>query len=410
MKAAAALAALILAIIAPTAYVPYILLATGATAVFVLGQRPLFATGILCASTLVFATLVYGMVGAGPATHTLGPLSFDLVAAKEGTQAAARLASTFLVIAVAHHFVPPSQLLPFVARKGIPAYLAGALLRLVPTLAADAARLRDAQRARGHRFRKGVQAPRSWIPLLVPLCVITLRRAREQSYALRLAGLGPDPRGTNAIPWATVAALTALTIAGRLLVPVPGLKLSPFLLFLSGVAMGPRVGALVGFLSRAATDWAISGPMNPTWVVMAPLDAGLGAAAGLLGRYVDFGQRGTTRYRSAAIVAGATGSIYILVFSVVADTLNWFLLPLLGVPVVAAAWKAYVLAGLAFNALPAYVNAAVFALATWPVLRALHAHGLLPASKHRRARTPQISTTPHNPSPAPAKGPHELDS
>jgi hypothetical protein len=167
----------------------------------------------------------------------------------------------------------------------------------------------------------------------------------------------------------TVAALAALTAAGRLLFSWwPNVSPAYFLVFAVGVAFGPRAGASVGALAMAATDVLLSGFLPESFVNL-PAMAFLGFVGGLLGAVVDFGQRSDVPRPLASALAGFVGVAAVILFSIASDTLSFafFLLPS------GAGWAAYrglILAGLAFNVVPAAIVGCLFAWMLFPTLRA----------------------------------------
>jgi uncharacterized membrane protein len=81
------------------------------------------------------------------------------------------------------------------------------------------------------------------------------------------------------------AILTALCVAlGYLFLPVPNLEMITMAIFLSGILMGPMLGALIGFL--AETIYSISNPMGfppPPLLIAQVLSMALvGLAGGML--------------------------------------------------------------------------------------------------------------------------------
>lgn len=156
----------------------------------------------------------------------------------------------------------------------------------------------------------------------------------------------------------------------------PNVALTYFVVFAAGVAYGAAVGASVGLLAMVATNLLLTG-LHPVLLVNSPAMALLGALGGWLSRFVDFGQRGEGGALAAGVAALA-GALATVLFSVAADLASWalFLAPS---GASTATLRVLVLAGLAFNAVPALVNVALFAGALAPTLRALRAAGLLPA-------------------------------
>lgn len=343
------------------------------------------ALALLHLTILLIGGAIYSLALAGNPSVQIGPAQFSLPGLLAGISATTPLVAFLSLCALLSRFLPARQLLPYIARRPFPLYLAGSLARFVPTLRLDAQRIREAQSARGQVFRPGLRGLPTWIPLLVPLIVSTVRRTRDQALALRLSGISPRGRPLDAragFHWALVPALAALAVVGRLtLLSVPNVSFSFFIVFIAGAAYGPRVGALVGLLSRLAGDLLLSG-LHPIFLAMVPVEAFLGFFSGLLGLTFNFGQRAREPYLHAAILAGTTGWLFTALFSVAADTATWILFRLLapGLPGAAseALWTGLVLSGLLFNVPSMVFNAVVFALATYPVLRALRAGDLVP--------------------------------
>ena len=207
----------------------------------------------------------------------------------------------------------------------------------------------DWPRARLARVRAGA--------LLVPaLLVRAHQRAQVRRDALQLAGI---PTRAWFVP---VVAIAALAAAGRMaFVALPNVALTYVIAFLGGIIFGPWVAAAGAALAMLMTDFLLTG-LYPGSLVNAPAMALLGLAGGAF-RRVDFaGAAGRALAASCGIAAT-------LAFSVAADSLTWALV-LRGAP---GAWAPIVLAGLAFNALPALANGALFALTVAPTRRAFDA-------------------------------------
>lgn len=167
-------------------------------------------------------------------------------------------------------------------------------------------------------------------------------------------------------------AFTALAAAGRmLLLALPNVALTFFVVAVAALAYGPRFGAAVGGLAMLVTNAMLSGlapgPLLATGVVAA-MGAGLGALRPL--RFP--GPRRTLAGMAAAALLGAGLQ---LAFSVAVDALSWLVftggaaatLPLL---------YASLAGGLVFNVPAAVFQAALFAGALQPVVHALRAAGL----------------------------------
>ena len=284
-----------------------------------------------------------------------------------------------------------------VTRVGLPALLAG--LRLPPRVATpvaavllaardvgrDFARLRDARRLDGDWPRGRLAAARDAARLLPALFVASERRSRERRDALRLAG-------RDAPAWfVPVVAVAALAAAGRLaFLALPNVALTFVVAFLGGMLYGAARGAAGAALGMLVTDLLLTG-LYPLGFVNVPAMA-LVALAGAALRRVDFdGASPADRVagRAFAFAAGFAGT---LLFSVASDTGTWlFVAP--GSP---SAWVALVLAGLAFNALPALANGVLFAAAVSPVARAFRAL----RAGGPRAPGPTAAAPPDAPGPA----------
>lgn len=403
MKAVAALIGIALASVAllatpPTWAIP-LELGLLAAAQLVLARRARVQLLTMSATTLVLGGLVYGFALPAPPQLAWGHARFGFGGALVGLTLTLRLVGLFSVLAIASRFLRFADLYPRLAGNPRLLYFVGAVLRLVPTIRADARRIHEAQRARGHEFKRGLRSAASWLPLLIPLVTSSLRRTRDQALALRLAGLvpGDGPGGPRAaFRWALIPTLAALAVAGRMvLLNLPNISFSFFIVFISGVAYGRRVGALVGLTSRIASDLLISG-LHPVLLAMAPVEALLGWGAGWIGRAANLGQRDREPILSAGLLAGTVGWAYTLAWSVAADTANWLLFSLAWSNLPGGAghvvWLSLVAAGLAFNIPAALFNAALFATSTYPLLRALRAADLIPRTRPAPVRAARAAS------------------
>lgn len=260
------------------------------------------------------------------------------------------------------------------SRVGLPRLLDG--LRLPAPLAApvaavllaagdagrDFAKLRDARRLDGGWPKGKLAAAREAATLLPALFVSAERRARDRRDALRLAGRDAP---TWFVPLVAVAALAA---AGRMaFLALPNVALTYVVAFLGGMLYGAVVGAAGAALGMLVTDLMLTG-LYPLGFVNVPAMALLALAGAALRRFDWDGASRADRFagRVFAFVAGVAGT---LLFSVASDTLTWLVVA----PGSASAWRLLVLAGLAFNVLPALANGALFAASVSPVARAFRA-------------------------------------
>lgn len=320
--------------------------------------------------TLPLHALLFALTlpGAGP-TVDLGPLALGWDGAKVGLAGAIRLAAILGLNLAAVSWVPVAVLLDGLRMPARATAFLGAVLISANDLGRDAVRLVDAQRLDGRWPHRGWGKARAAAGLLAPLAVLALRRARVRAEALRLAGHDTGPR------FAPLVAVTAMAVAARLALTValPNISLTYAVVFVAGLVFGKRVGALAGLLGMAFTDLLLTG-LHLVSFANAPAMALVGVMGGLL-RGVDFTGRTRGDRWAGRLLAASCGLAATVLFSVAADLATWALVPdFRGTP---GALRTLVLAGLAFNAVPAAVNAALFAAAVGPVAAAARAAGAL---------------------------------
>lgn len=142
------------------------------------------------ASTIVIGGAIYGFTIPGEDPIRMGTIEFSVEGATIGAADMVRVLGLFSLGLLASRWVPADDLLPFVSRHPFPLYVTASLLRLVPSIRDDYERIRFIQTARGLEPGRLVTRPIRMLPILVPLFINALRRAREQALALELAGLG----------------------------------------------------------------------------------------------------------------------------------------------------------------------------------------------------------------------------
>ncbi|MCK4236247.1 MAG: ECF transporter S component [Candidatus Krumholzibacteria bacterium] len=160
------------------------------------------------------------------------------------------------------------------------------------------------------------------------------------------------------------ALFTALSVAlGYLLAGVPNVELMTLCVFLSGVFLGPRLGALVGALS--IFFYSIFNPFGPALppLILAQVGAFVltGISGGFLRRYVR------SSGRTAVMVSAVAGLVLTLVYDSLTTAATalivlghrGFLKGITGVFVV----------GSAFIAIHVLSNIAIFAVAVAPIVR-----------------------------------------
>lgn len=141
-------------------------------------------------STLLIGAAVYGFTLPDLQPVHLGTTRFGLGGALIGALEMLRVLGLFSIGLLASRLIPVDDLLPLVSRRAFPLYIVASLIRLVPTLREDFERIRRTQMARGVETKKAWTRPGQFVPLIVPLFVNSLRRARDQALALELAGFG----------------------------------------------------------------------------------------------------------------------------------------------------------------------------------------------------------------------------
>jgi len=345
--------------------------------------RAAFLAGSLVGMAFYGALLALAVPG--EPSWRLGPLRVGADGALRGLQAALRMAALVGLNVAAVAWLRPARLLEAVRLpRGATAFLAAVLLA-VEDLARDFRQLRDAKRLAGGWPRGRLARAREAASLLAPLMVLAHERGEARRDALRLAGLDTGPR------FVPLVAVTALAAAGRLaFVALPNVALTYVVVFLGGLLHGPLVGFTAGVLAMVLTDLMLSGPL-PHVLVNAPamgLVGLAGAAFGILrarGAAADGPVDGPTTVAYAA----SAGILATFLFSAAADAGTWLVLPELRGDT--AALGALLVAGLAFNALPALVNGALFAAAVGPVARAFAARRARPAS------SPSVAALPLDP-------------
>lgn len=315
-----------------------VLLVVGA--LFVMSRRGAFL--LLVGSSIVINALILGIADGWAR------------GAVEGAIGGARLAAALGVNLAMISRVGAARLLDGLRLPPRAATLAAAVLLAAQDVGRDFVRLREARRLEGEKPDL-LSAAR----LLPGLFVLAERRANARRDALFLAGHATSRRF---VPIVVVASLAA---AGRLaLLALPNVKLTFVVVFLGGVLYGPLVGAMGGIIGMALTDMLFSG-LYPLAFVNAPAMALVGLAGATL-RRVDWEGDGRIERWAGLSFAFAAGVIGTLIFSVASDSLTWLVVA----PTSRAAWIALVIAGLAFNVIPAIANGMLFALSVRPVVGA----------------------------------------
>jgi uncharacterized membrane protein len=355
-----------------------VLLLAAASAVALLS--PWWAAGLLATASalalrkgragfLLFAvsTLVLGtwILGAWLSGNPLAPSREGMLA---GLQGSIRLVAVLGANLALLSWVPAVRILDGLRLPPRATAVAAAAVIAAHDVGADLRRVALADRLRGAR-RGRLRRAGLWVPAVLAMA---LRRARARAEALALAG-HRMPEG-----FVPLLAVAAIATASRLaLAPVPHLKLTYLAVFLGGLLFGARVGALAAALAMALSNLLLTGLM-PQAFVNVPAMAALGALGGALSR-IDFSGRSRADRAAGALLAGATGVLATLLFSILADATDWLALPELRALGLPGLW-ARIASGLFFNIAlgAALFNGILFAVAVGPTQRTLRA--ILPAT------------------------------
>lgn len=342
------------------------------------GRRSLMAGAAV--GVVVYGILLAVAVPGAPAL-AVGPLRLGADGAWRGVRAALRLGALVAVNVAVLTWLKPAPLLEALRLPRRATALLAAVLLAMEDVVRDFGRLRDQQRLGGAWPRGQVARARSAALLLAPLMVLAHERGRVRAEALGSAGLRTGPR------FAPLVAVTAVAAAGRLaFIALPNVALTYVAVFLGGMLYGVRVGAASGFLAMALTNLVLSG-LHPAAWVNAPAMALVGVMGAAFGRLPSGDGRA-----AVAAWAAAAGMLGTFLFSVASDAATWLVAPeTRGDP---AVLRAYLLAGLAFNALPALVNGVLFSAAVGPVARAFAARGIT-----RAQAPPAMPGAPLDPAP-----------
>lgn len=193
-----------------------------------------------------------------------------------------------------------------------------------------------------------------------------------------------------------IAAFAALAIVGRVaMLWAPNFALTHFVVFLSGVLLGPLAGIAVALIAMTTTNIVLSG-FHPVLIANGTAMAMIAVLGGLLRRVVF--ARVASRFDRVFQIAmlAAAGLFATLFFSIIADLMGFviqFLVTPEGATVGTAALVPMLLAGLVFNLGPAIMNLLLFATATPALVHTLQRSGHLPRP------APTSTTDPPQPDP-----------
>lgn len=316
----------------------------------------LFANRMLwwfAASTLAINTALLGFLTGLP-TWTVGLVSWSEQGAWLGFIGAVRITAILLWNGFALQGAKPAWFLEGLGLGPKATAYAGSVWLAMTGLQEDARNLNQLQKIQGTwpETRRGqLEMAVQWIPVLLRR---SHQRALARQDALQLAGIRTPP-------WfAPFVAVTALAAAGRIaFVAIPNIALTYVFVFIGGLLYGARLGALAAAVAMAGTNLLLSG-LAPSSFVNVPAMALVGLLGGLC-KSIDFS--GKNRALAAVI-----GFVATMLFSVAADTVAWAVIPEFRGSV--ELLQVRVLAGLAFNLVPALVNGALFAAVAGPTQQA----------------------------------------
>ena len=160
------------------------------------------------------------------------------------------------------------------------------------------------------------------------------------------------------------AMLVSLSVATNYaLIGVPNVKIMDFIVFMGGFCLGPLAGALIGIFT-----WAVYGAINPygfipqIWLATMFSEAFYGLVGGLLGKNLASSDVDNQRIR-LSIFLGTTGFILTLVYDLITNVVYALAFDL---PIIVS-----VALGAPFAILHELSNAAIFAVGSFPIVKAV---------------------------------------
>ena len=161
-----------------------------------------------------------------------------------------------------------------------------------------------------------------------------------------------------------IVVLVSLSVATNYaLVGVPNVKIMDFIVFIGGFCLGPLAGALIGIFT-----WAVYGTLNPygfipqIWLATMFSEAIYGLFGGLLGKKLASNGFDNQRFR-LSILLGATGFMLTLIYDLLTNVTFALTFELSIIAVVAL--------GAPFTVLHELSNAGIFAIGSFPVIKAV---------------------------------------
>ena len=191
--------------------------------------RQIFVVLLLVLPLTLFITVIQGLTRPGEALLAIGGLSLSREGVLLGLAITVRVVN--LALATTNFFasVHPVRLSMTLTRIGLPfkyAYTTVLALRFLPLVLGDLRNIQNAQKARGYDIERKNLFVRvvKIMPLMAPLIVTVLRRARSIALAMDLRAFGAFPERTwweevaspGRADWA-VWSLSVLLLTGYLL-------------------------------------------------------------------------------------------------------------------------------------------------------------------------------------------------
>jgi hypothetical protein len=333
------------------------------------------------AFTIALDAALFTVLLPGPGAAHWGPLAVGSTGAWRGAAGGLRIAAVLGCNLAVLSWVPAVRLMDGLGLPRRAAGFLGAVVLAAHDLGRDAARLVLARRLDGQWPAHRLARARAAAALVPPLAVLALRRAHTRADALRLAGIATGPR------FAPIVAVTAMALAARMVLAAgANVSLAYVVVFAGGLLFGARVGFWAGVLAMAISDVLLSGLYLAAFA-NAPAMGLLGMLGGALGR-VDFSGTSRADRWAGRFLAASAGIASTLLFSVMSDAVTWMLVPeFSGDP---GALRALVLAGLAFNAVPAVANAVLFAAVVVPLAGAARHAGVFAHPRRHLPREAEV--------------------
>lgn len=181
-------------------YLFIIFLLVSVTAIFVCRAGPKLVKAFPLLTVFMVASLIIWppFVRSGIDIFRLGPYSITEIGALYAFAMGIRISGTVIVaLAFASSMLPEefSYGLRYLRIPAVISFTLSLAFRLLPVTAETTSRVVEAQKARGVRFDGGpVRRLRLYLPLIIPVILLNLRRTDQMAVALELRGFAPSRR------------------------------------------------------------------------------------------------------------------------------------------------------------------------------------------------------------------------